>query len=468
MFSLYAVKLTFSASLPRDTMTVSVNLQKKLHLTPGQNITLYAGNRKVLVRYLGPHDAAYDRILCAANNVQQQLMLPPKTQLSLCSGDDPAVLRIGPLIGIFANRFSKTNKPFGEQTSFFRKLRLAASRQNSLCFAFGPEDIDWENKVIRGSIPPLPDDETTGWLTMILPFPDVIYDRGLFPRGDKRKAASAARKILRNHPEMKMFNPAFFGKWKTHQLLSGHEDLYQHLPETRLLRSPTDVHQLLQKHGSIYLKPSGGSSGKGIIRISQAPCGYLMDYRTAGTVNTREITKPSVLDSLIQTITRDRQYIAQQGLHLAAIKGCPFDIRILMQRNHHGVWLRTGMAARVAKPQCYISNLHAGGHAHRISTALTQVFPDLRTVDQTMNQIRRICALIVSWVTAESSPLFGEIAVDLGIDNSGKVWIIELNAIPGRSVFRRTKSWEVLSKAISRPIEYACYLSGFAGPPNKI
>lgn len=467
MFSLYAVKLTFSASLPRDTITVSINIQKKLHLTPGQNITLCAGNRKVSVRYLGPHDAAYDRILCVADNVQQQLMLPPKTPLSLCVVDNSAVLRIGPLIGIFANRFPKTNKPFGEQTSFFRKLRLAASSQNSLCFAFGPEDIDWENKVIRGSIPPLPDDETTGWLTMTLPFPDVVYDRGLFPRGDKRKLASETRKVLRKHPQMKMFNPAFFGKWKTHQLLSGNEDLYQHLPETRLLRSRSDVHQLLQKHGSVYLKPSGGSSGKGIIRISLAPCGYLMDYRTAESVNTREIKDPSVLDSLIQTMTKYRRYIVQQGLHLAAINRCPFDIRILMQRNRQGVWLRTGMAARVAKPGCYISNLHAGGHAQRISTTLTKVFPDLQIVDKTVNQIRRICALIVSWVTAESSPLFGEIAVDLGVDNSGKVWIIELNAIPGRSVFRRTKSWKILSQAISRPMEYACYLSGFAGPPNK-
>lgn len=469
MLRLFTIKLTFSASLPRGSITVSVNVQKKLKLTPGQNIVLCAGNRQVPVRFLGPHDAAYDAILCVADNIKQQLMLPSKTVLNLGIGEEnPGNWRLGPLIGIFANRFPNTNKPFGEQTSFFRKLRLAASNQDSLCFAFGPEDIDWENKVIMGSIPPMPDDESTGWLTMTLPFPDVIYDRGLFTKGEKRRLATETRKILRKHPEATMFNPAFFGKWKTHQLLSRHETLKQHLPETRLLRSMADVHQLLQKHGCIYLKPSGGSSGKGIIRISQSPSGYLLNYRTNGTVNTREITKRSVLDSHIQAMTGERRYVAQQGLQLANINGCPFDIRILMQKNNHGEWLRTGMAARVAKQGCYISNLHAGGHAHRISTILTQVFPNPLITESTINHIRKICSLIVSWVTAESSPLFGEIAVDLGVDESGKIWIIELNAIPGRSVFRHTKSMEILTQSISRPMEYAYYLSGFNEPANNI
>jgi hypothetical protein len=462
------IKLTFSASLPKDTITVSINIQKKLKLTPGQNLILSAGNRKVSVRFLGPHDAVYDRILCIADNIKQQLMLPTKTTLNLSIGEkNPGNWRLGPLIGIFANRFPNMNRVFGEQSSFFRKLRLAAGNQNSLIFAFGPEDIDWENKVIMGSIPPLPDDESTGWLTMTLPFPDVVYDRGLFPSGKKRKLATETRKILRNHPDILMFNPAFFGKWKTHQLLSRHQELNKQLPETRLLRNMKDVHELLERHSCIYLKPSGGSSGKGIIRISQSPDGYLMNYRTNGTVNSMVITKGLILDSQIQAATRNRRYVVQQGLQLATFAGCPFDIRVLMQRNVHGEWLHTGMAARVAKQGSYISNLHAGGHAHRVSTILAQVFPNHQKTETIINRIREICTFIVSWVTSESSPLFGEIAVDLGIDKSGKIWIIELNAIPGRSVFRHTKSMKSLTLAISRPMEYAYHLSGFDGQVNN-
>lgn len=459
---LLTVKLTFSASLPRDTITVSVNVQKMLQLTVGQNLTLSAGNRKVSVRFLGPHDSTYDRILCVADNVQQQLMLPPRTTVNLAVDDNSGNWRLGPLIGIFANRFPKTSRSFGEQTSFFCRLGLAATRQNSLCFVFGPEDIDWDNKVVRGSIPPLPEDAATSWRTFTFPYPDVVYDRGLFPRGDKRRLATETRKILRGHPDVKMFNPAFFGKWQTHKLLSRHEILYQHLPETRLFRSMTDVKELLQKHGCIYLKPSGGSSGKGIIRISASLYGYVVNYRTNGNVHTRELTTVSGLEDLVRALTGGRRFIVQQGLHLATITGCPFDIRVLMQKNRHGVWLRTGIAARVAKQGSYISNLHAGGHANRISATLTRVFPDLMISDKIINQIRRLCALIASWVTAEANPLFGEIAIDLGIDESGKVWVIELNAVPGRSVFRRTKSAEILAQAISRPMEYAYYLSGFS------
>lgn len=461
-----SVKIVTVKSLPGSCITVSTDIMKSARLEPGKNLILQVGNRTVSIVILGCHGTAAGTSVFLSERVRNSLLLPTPLILNMIPGDNSDVLRLGPVIGIFANRTETSARPFGEQTGFFRKLNLAAKNLNSLCFTFCPSDIDWENRVIRGAIPPLPDSDQV-WQTQILPFPDAVYDRGLFPRGEKRRAASDSRKILRNYPGLKFFNPAFFGKWKTHKLLSKHEILLDHLPETMLFRSGREVFDLLERHGTVYLKPSGGSSGRGIIRITANDDRYNVNFRIAGQVKSVKFSDLVQLKNYILNIVGETRYIVQQGLNLVTLHGSPLDIRVLMQKNLHGVWHRTGMAARVAGKGNYISNIHAGGRAAKISSILPLIFSDLDKAQRIQNDISRLSSLIAAWVTSEGNPLFGEIAVDLGVDDTGKVWIIELNAIPGRTVFRRIGAMKIASHAISRPMEYAYYLAGFAPQLNK-
>lgn len=466
MPSLYTVNLASCPGLPLGAITLSANSPKCLHLRPG-HLTLSFGNRTAPVYIAGFHDSAPVPSVIIADDIRKKLLIPIPLNLNLAVGNQVNLWRLGPLIGIFANRFYKTLKPFGEQTPFFRKLQSAARSLHAVCFAFAPGDIDWVHKIIRGSIPPGPNQESAGWQTISLPFPDVIYDRGLFPQGEPRKEAAAARKILRHYPGLKLFNPAFFGKWKTHRLLSKHEIIYRHLPETRLFASPGDVGELLARYGTVYLKPSGGSSGRGIVQLTLTSQNYIVNQWVAKQVKSLCITEHAELERLLRELAGSRKYIVQQGLRLAKSGGNPFDIRALVQKNNQGRWFCTGMAVRVAGPGSFISNIHAGGRAARISEVLPKVFPAQHAAGKIIHDIRSLCSLIASWVSAEYNPLFGEIAVDLGIDESGKVWIIELNAVPGRSVFRRIGAAEIAAKAVSRPMEYACYLAGFAPELNK-
>ncbi len=459
MLKLYSVKIAYSPILPENTLMAPPNVQESGRLKSGQQIKICAGNRGVTVCLAGAAKHDNGDTLYLAENVRDALLLPAQAILNLAMEPDSPDWRLGPVIGIFANRSEKVNKPFGEQTSFLRSLSCKAGKLRCFCFAFSPEDIDWENEVIRGSVPP--DNGSAEWQTMLLPFPDVIYDRGLFPRGEKRKTATEARRILRNYPGVTMFNPAFFGKWKTHRLLARHETLNVHLPDTRLYTAMADVYELLNRHGVVYLKPSGGSSGRGILRLTTTPAGYVVNFRHSRQVKTLKLPDRFQLEGRLTALMNGYRYIIQQGLNLAVIDGCPFDVRVLMQKNVHGLWRRTGMALRVAAPNHFISNIHAGGHAAKLSDILPGIFPNPAIRGKIIQDIRRICSLIACWVSGEGNPLFGEIAIDLGVDVKGKVWIIELNAIPGRSVFRRIGAQETLAKAISRPMEYAYFLSGF-------
>ncbi|PKM80338.1 MAG: hypothetical protein CVU89_14070 [Firmicutes bacterium HGW-Firmicutes-14] len=472
MHELYTVTLTCSSSLSKGEMTLSEDILNRLKFIKGEEFTLRAGSSSVTVRLSGGSFSAalnkgHDPVLCISAETGQRLMLPAPLTINMAVEKKQKVIRLGPLIGILANRYENSGRPFGEQTSFFRKLRREAQTLHGFCYAFSPWDIRWENNTVRGSVPPLPDDKTTGWQTRVLPMPDVVYDRGLFPKGEKRQAATETRKILRRHPVIKIFNPAFFGKWKTHKLLAKHEDLYHHLPETKLVSSMSDIQAMLKRHAAIYLKPSGGSSGKGIICITSGTAGRTLRYRKAGKIITEKITGPGQLETTLRSLIGGRRYIVQQGLDLAGIDGSPFDIRVLMQKNLHGSWKLTGMAARVAAGGSFLSNIHAGGRAEQISSIIIRVFPQETQAQKVIGDIRRLSSLAVAFVSTEMNPLFGEIAVDLGIDKSGKVWFIELNAVPGRSVFRRIKALNALSRAISRPMEYACYLSGFGPGQGK-
>jgi hypothetical protein len=463
---LYRVKFTSSNQIPAGSITLPADIANLFSTGLGGVVTLSAGNRLTSVKCLAPGSAESNHTVTLSQDVCNDLLLPVPTILNLAITKDGTVWRLGPLIGIFANRFNKLQRPFGEQTGFFRKLCLAAHKLNALCYVFSPEDIDWTKGIIKGWIPTISANTQKEWVSRFFPMPDVVFDRGLFPRNGQRKTASQTRRILRSMPGIKIFNPAFFGKWKTHQLLSKHETLFKHLPQTKLLTNMEDIHSLVSKWGTVFLKPSGGSSGKGIIRVTLATSGYELNFRTGGITKTLSIKDLKEMEQALQPIIGNRCIIIQQGLKLTELDGHPFDIRLLMQKNRQGNWLRTGMAVRIAGPGNFISNLHAGGRAEKFSAVLPQVFspPIVKNIRDTIN---RLSGLIASWVSDELHPLFGEIAIDFGIDEKGVVWIIELNAIPGRSIFRRIKVPSIVSRAISLPIEYACFLSGFAPTNTK-
>ncbi len=465
MPKIFTVNLSCSPSLPEGSITVSDNLFRYIRCTFNEEIILRTGQQSLVVRFRGTHRDDLPSLQIDPRTCRE-ILLPVPLKLDLLLDPSSGIWRLGPVIGILAHRYDKILKPFGEQTSFFRKLINCANNINAVCFAFSPGDIDWENEVIRGSVP-ADDEGSRQWNQVMFPFPDVIYDRGLFPQGEKRSMAAEVRKYFRKHPRAKLFNPAFFGKWKTHKFFSGHEEICRHLPETMLYTTAADAAELTARHGVVYLKPSGGSSGKGIIVLSTKAPGYTAFYRKFRKLNKVSLADFSQLNTTLDTLINGRRYVVQQGIRLASINGNSFDIRVLMQKNRHGVWLRTGIAARVAAAGSFISNIHAGGHAEKITNVLQAVFPDPGQAKRILNDIRRLSSLIAAYISKEGNPLFGEIAVDLAVDESGKVWVIECNAIPGRSVFRRIGAHNIVARAVSRPMEYAYYLSGFASQSDK-
>ena len=142
-----------------------------------------------------------------------------------------------------------------------------------LVYIFEPHDIDWDQQVIKG---------TTMNGEGLFPFPAVIYDR-FFLGGEKKIDIDQVRAMLQSVYHIPFVNSMtlFYltgNKWDCHQLLSReHEEV---LPETRLLQNSSDIAEMLDRYGEIFLKPVGGALSMGVIRVIRRPTGiFCMDTK---------------------------------------------------------------------------------------------------------------------------------------------------------------------------------------------
>ena len=171
------------------------------------------------------------------------------------------------------------------------------------------------------------------------------------------------------------------------------------------------------------------------------------------TVQSGEIVK-IVQEARSQMRSGKRSYIMQDCVDVPSVNGSVFDVRVIYQRGTNGEPRRTGMAVRMSAPTRITSNLHRGGSRLTLSQILERIFG--QTIEDEIGQsIRTLSKQVFDQLDSEVGPI-GEIGLDFLIDRAGKVHLIEVNAIPGRSLFKILP--EIREKSIKRPIEYAKHL----------
>lgn len=155
-----------------------------------------------------------------------------------------------------------------------------------------------------------------------------------------------------------------------------------------------------------------------------------------------------------------RGYIVQQGIDLLKDEGSIFDVRVLVQKDYTGEWDVTGMACRVGKNGSIISNLSSGGRGQKIEDVLKRNIPYQETRERIIEDIKFI-SIEATKTLERSIGQCGEMGIDVGIDNNGKVWFIEANIRPARYVFNLIGESDTRLRSIEKPMQYAGYLAGF-------
>ncbi len=354
-----------------------------------------------------------------------------------------------PVIGVFVNDVFFQNQ---DGKIFAGKLMQANEKVRCRIYFFAPDEIDWPNRKINGYYF---DEQKKRWLAGLMPFPDIIYDRAVPLNRNQDELLEDIRKRFRSQPEIQFINSCKLEKWKVYLKLSKHAAVKKYLPHTVLCRNLADIKRMLIRYGFIFLKTSGGSGGKGVYAIKKKNTGFQLRFYRHGIHQKLFVPGFGSLSAALRGIISGIQdkIAVQQGIHLAKYRGRRLDLRVLMVKDKGGKWNAVYNQARVAQKGTVITNLSLGGEVMDYSA----IYPALKTTYPHIpddKAIRKLGITFARYIEKEFGP-FGEIGLDIAVDENGRVWLLEANSKPSKLPEQEIEDTVGISPQFLMTLEYA-------------
>lgn len=394
-----------------------------------------------------------DPIALVSPDVLHTLHLPEK-KLSLHKSGPG--LRFGYVLGILANVKAEGERITGQQQQTFRNLLTAATQSGMHGYVFSPLDIDWKDLSVTGYWL-----DGKRWTKSRVPLPDVLYDQIISRTYENRSDVAPERQRLYKLLAPRCFNPGYFDKWQVHQWLQGSARTKSYVPDAAIFQSVEQAAGFLYRHPDVYMKPVHGSLGIGIIRVQRRSDGrvYYQMKTKEGGLRQGQVGTISTFLKRYQGRLKKGPYLLQKALWLRTYQGRPFDIRLLLQKDSTGRWQRTKSFCRIAQQGQITSNLSTGGDALAVKQLLKDVLRDDKKVTKVMKSLNAIAEAVPAVIEKEVGGTLGELGLDLGLDDFGRIWVIEVNAKPWKKPNTQEGEWKDLALlAFQRPVQYALYL----------
>ncbi|AZK48114.1 YheC/YheD family protein [Paenibacillus lentus] len=439
---------------PQRVVYVSGSLMKNLKLSGKKSVHLRLGQDRIPATVKPIHKPGNHLYL--ASGVRKRIKIPSSGTIYLRNHQDGEV-HIGPLIGVLSDGPTNSlQNPFGSRTGFIKQLLKHGSKL-SYIFAFTPKDINWEQETINGYFLT----ESGRFQRKSVPLPDVVYNRLPSRRAETTTPINLLReRFIRK--KIPFFNWSFFNKSDIYRLLEKDTGVSRYVPESIMNPTPEQIRDLLDRHSLIYYKPNSGSLGNGIYRLSHIPrSGYFARYRN-GSKNA--LLRFGSFTSMMRTLkTRHgrslRGYVAQQGIRLIEIDGCPIDFRFHMHKNGKNNWVVVGIGAKKAGKGSVTTHLKNGGSLLTPEQALGRAFGE--RAEDVLRNAKNVAITLAEAIEYHQQHLIGEIGFDIGIDKDEKVWMFEANAKPGRSIFQHPSLKAEGKASVEHILEHCLYLSKF-------
>ncbi|WP_223068445.1 YheC/YheD family protein [Paenibacillus caui] len=298
--------------------------------------------------------------------------------------------------------------------------------------------------------------ENKQWVSKWFPLPDILYNR--IPTREDEKKPQVRRKIddCLNHPTIQLFNPFFFNKWKLFSWLRKSKLTSSFIPETRRLSSRKVLSSMLVKYDDLYLKPESGKAGKGIMKLSYSvneAKPYKLILQAPGKNVIYKTAKLPLLWRRIRKEADNDPYILQQGIRLTSYQGRRFDLRVLIQKTGKGNWSVTGIGARLAGKRRITTHVPQGGSVEDPEKLLLPTFGEEQTA-WLLSRARADAVIIARQIERSCGNTLGEMSMDLGVDQEGKIWFFEANSRP-----MKFDEPQIRQKSLQRIFQYSQYLS---------
>ena len=341
-----------------------------------------------------------------------------------------------------------------EEKPIYQKMTIAGRKMGLDVYVFTPQDVNYKQNRIHAL---MFDTSTKSWTRKWRSFPNMIFDRCRIQRSHRFEELLQFRK---KYGHLTFLNRVLRNKWTIYRLMRKDERFSPHLPLTRMYESPADLTEMIRKYPLVYLKPINGTGGRGILRIEKQNGG---SYLIQGRDQSRRIISPqrvplSGLHGRLEGWNlKANRYLVQQGIQLKLPNGRVHDYRMLVQKNGNGNWEVTGCAGRIGASGSITSNLHGGGEAVTMKALLKQWIKNEDTVHAVTVEADKLGVQMAAFLEQTYGRLC-EMALDLAIDRTGHIWLLEVNPKPAREVFFQAGERETYRRAIIRPLEYAIWL----------
>lgn len=354
-------------------------------------------------------EIAADEILISPKAIKA-LHLPawPHFELSVKAGE----LALGPLVGILAATSGDSLRKRGLRA--FNGYVQQYGRLHGAVVVFALDGVDRTRKTVRGHCY---DPQEDAWKEGVFPYPLAIYRRLRLDPNWRGHLASVIGDSV--------FNSHFPDKWEVCRWLTAENGVGDLVPDTVLHRETGDVFSMLDKYGSVYVKPIRGFKGRGIFQVSLVGQ-PVVRFREAGQNKQESFATRGELGSFLGRRLAPGRYIIQQQVDLAIHQGRVVDFRVIVQKDESRDWKCYAIVARVAAQGSIVSNLSSGGSAVPGELLLTgglgmsqeDAYVQLERIRMVAHRVGKVLDRFMNAGTA---------GLDLGLDTSGRLWLLEVN-----------------------------------------
>lgn len=448
------LKLTDPGLLGESDIMLGAVLVKRLKIPANTPIRMLFGSFEHYVKVIPQSKMTGLRI---SQTLARKMGVTSHSALRVVYRPSTRTLQLGPLIGVLVSRVfpDQPDRPFGTVTSFCRELTLAGRRQGAFIYFITPEGIEQGVANIQGWV------LDKGWNNAMFPVADVYYNRLTSRKLENLSSVQHFMNEVRSRYKSHFFNEKYLDKTEVFDALKKDPNLQRYLPESHLHRGLPSLKTMLGKYPVVFLKPIKGSLGKGIIRISRQQDGTYVTHSTQ-KYGTRKASYESLakLQGVLSGKMKTTRYQIQQGLNLIEVGARPVDFRALVQKNEKGAWAITSVVARTAGSQHFVSNLARGGTLSTVKEAVDR--SNLPTAIKQKGGLRlHKAALDIAEGLDRLIPAhFGELGIDLALDQTGRIWLLEVNSKPSKNDNTPLGDSKI-RPSVKRLIDYAGFLAGY-------
>lgn len=383
-----------------------------------------------------------EAVLYADRPTLRRLTLRPGQ--SLAFRQDEKTLRLGPVVGILTAGANKGTVPGNRQ--MFRYVLEACQQAGLISYVFLPHQVNWSLGLAQGYR------WSKGrWILGRFPAPDVVYNRVPNRQLEHSPAVTSLKSVLRQR-RIPYFNPRYLNKLDLHRILSREAAAVPYLPWTGQVRGWADIDRALRRFGGVYLKPKDAFAGRGILRVASGKNGYQVRWRVHDVNRNERFDSVTELHARLQQLMQKDIYIVQQAIELAKYRGRIFDVRLLAQKNQQGNWQVSGMGVRVGSQGGITTHVPNGGYIAPSAQVLPEVYGS--RAEEVERAVRGLALQLAPLVEKGCRENFGELSMDIGIDEAGRPFFFEANAKPMKFDEDRIRR-----AGLGNLIGYMCYLT---------